>query len=67
MYVGGLVRFLRAPCFKQGRSLAASDVLKGQVCVCVCVCVCAGSYTHLRARETVLDIVCLRLLDRKYD
>eukprot|EP00656_Telonema_subtile_P035855 TRINITY_DN39811_c0_g1_i1.p1 TRINITY_DN39811_c0_g1~~TRINITY_DN39811_c0_g1_i1.p1 ORF type:complete len:187 (-),score=42.40 TRINITY_DN39811_c0_g1_i1:6-566(-) len=30
-------------------------------------CVCAVSYTHLRAHETVLDLVCRLLLEKKQD
>ena len=30
----------------------------------MCVCVCAVSYTHLRAHETKLDLVCRLLLEK---
>ena len=36
------------------------------VVVLLSVCVCAVSYTHLRAHETAIDLVCRLLLEKKF-
>ena len=41
------------------------DCVRLFVFMCLCICACAVSYTHLRAHETVLDLVCRLLLEKK--
>ena len=48
-------------------AIHSDDVLLGNRCRCAVVVhlVDAVSYTHLRAHETVLDLVCRLLLEKK--